>query len=109
MNMESQETITRKFYKESLHQVISSFTKNNLPLESLPKNSIQELVQKVTEDINFLEDRIERVKDAHMTNPIVLQTYENMLESRRAVLNWLEESGLKVVNDSEKLDQQKAG
>ncbi len=48
---------------------------------------------KVMEDIGFLRDRIERIKKLHTPNSTVLKTYESMLASREAVLNWLKESG----------------
>lgn len=61
---------------------------------SKPMNSPvdpESVKQKVIEDINFLRDRIEHIKRTRMAenNPLILQTYESMLESRLAVLDWL--------------------
>lgn len=51
-------------------------------------NSI-EVAAKVQNDVDFLLDRIEHLQQQLNPNPIVLQTYKEMLESRQAVLNWL--------------------
>ena len=51
-------------------------------------NSI-EVAAKVQNDVDFLLDRIEHLQRQLNPNPIVLQTYKEMLESRQAVLNWL--------------------
>lgn len=52
-----------------------------------------EVVKKVKEDILFLQDRIERMKNADSPNLTMLKNYESMLESRSALLQWLEENG----------------
>lgn len=44
---------------------------------------------KVQSDINFLLSRIALLRRQPNPNPIVLETYEQMLESRQAVLDWL--------------------
>jgi hypothetical protein len=51
------------------------------------------LAVKIKQDINFLRDRIERVKRLHTPNSSVLRTYESMLSTRLAVLDWMRENG----------------
>ncbi len=48
-----------------------------------------EVAEKVQNDVDFLLARIEHLQQQLNPNPIVLQTYKEMLESRQAVLNWL--------------------
>ncbi|HSC69554.1 MAG TPA: hypothetical protein VLC79_17810 [Cellvibrio sp.] len=48
-----------------------------------------EVAEKVQNDINFLLARIEHLQQQSNPNPVVLQTYREMLESRQAVLDWL--------------------
>lgn len=48
-----------------------------------------EVAEKVQNDINFLLTRIEHLQQQPNPNPVVLQTYREMLESRQAVLEWL--------------------
>ena len=48
-----------------------------------------EVAEKVQNDINFLLARIEHLQLQPNPNPVVLQTYREMLESRQAVLDWL--------------------
>lgn len=55
--------------------------------------SQQAIARKVQEDILFLNDRIERIKRLQTPNSSVLKTYQAMVESRQAVLQWLRESG----------------
>lgn len=55
--------------------------------------SISALAAKVIEDIQFLQDRIERVKKLQTPNTTVLKTYESMLHSRQQVLVWLQANG----------------
>lgn len=63
----------------------------------LPPNgedmSVSALAAKVTEDIQFLMDRIERVKNLQTPNTTVLKTYQSMLKSRQEVLVWLQANG----------------
>lgn len=51
------------------------------------------IAAKVVEDINFLQDRIERIKRLQTPNSTVLKTYQSMLESRQSVLEWLKDNG----------------
>ena len=48
-----------------------------------------EVAEKVQADISFLLSRIALLKEQSNPNPVVLQTYQEMLESRQAVLDWL--------------------
>lgn len=48
-----------------------------------------EVAEKVQNDINFLLARIEHLQQQPNPNPVVLHTYQEMLESRKAVLEWL--------------------
>jgi hypothetical protein len=48
-----------------------------------------EVAEKVQNDINFLLARIDHLQQQLNPNPVVLQTYREMLESRQAVLEWL--------------------
>lgn len=47
------------------------------------------IAAKVSQDIAFLNDRLERLKRSSTPNPQVLKIYQDMLESREAVLTWL--------------------
>ena len=49
-----------------------------------------EVAEKVLNDINFLLARIDHLQQQPNPNPVVLQTYKDMLQSRQAVLEWLE-------------------
>lgn len=51
------------------------------------------IADKVKEDILFLQDRIDRIKKLQTPNSTVLKTYQSMLESREAVLQWLRDNG----------------
>lgn len=48
-----------------------------------------EVAEKVQNDINFLLARIDHLRQQPNPNPVVLHTYQEMLESRQAVLEWL--------------------
>lgn len=48
-----------------------------------------DVAEKVQSDINFLLARIEHLRAQPSPNPVVLQTYREMLDSRQAVLDWL--------------------
>lgn len=61
-----------------------------------------EVAAKVQADISFLLSRITLLKEQPNPNPVVLQTYQEMLESRQAVLDWL-------MQDPKSPDQKAAG
>jgi hypothetical protein len=58
----------------------------------------EEIAQKVRSDIAFLSDRLILLENQHQPNPIVIQTYQGMLESRQAVLAWLLQDNKKASN-----------
>ena len=53
----------------------------------------EEVIEKVIEDINFLQGRIDHIKRSALAinNPSIIATYESMLQSRESVLAWLQE------------------
>lgn len=60
-----------------------------------------EVAEKVQSDIDFLLTRIDHLQQQANPNPVVLQTYKEMLESRQAVLDWLvhdQTSAAKVIH-----------
>lgn len=60
----------------------------NLSIGDLQVNS-EEVARKVELDIAFLTDRLARMEQQRSPNPVIIQTYKDMLDSRYAVLNWL--------------------
>ncbi len=56
---------------------------------------------KVEQDIAFLQHRISLMKKQTAPNKIVLETYENMLKSRKAVLTWLHEGATNINTQTE--------
>ncbi len=58
----------------------------NIGTEAFNSN---EVAAKVQADISFLLSRITLLKEQPNPNPVVLQTYQEMLVSRQAVLDWL--------------------
>jgi hypothetical protein len=44
---------------------------------------------KVEQDIDFLQNRISLMQKQAKPNQVVIEIYENMLRSRKAVLSWL--------------------
>lgn len=59
----------------------------------------QDVANKVQSDIVFLESRIALLQQQPNPNPMVVQTYEQMLESRQAVLGWLQQNEVQVALD----------
>ena len=51
---------------------------------------------KVEQDINFLQNRILLMQQLSTPNHVVLEIYENMLRSRKAVLAWLHDGGNQI-------------
>ncbi len=64
-----------------------------------------EVAEKVQADISFLLSRIALLNQQPNPNPVVLQTYQEMLESRQAVLDWLTQGA----KDQQELNQQALG
>ncbi|QEY11342.1 hypothetical protein D0B88_03160 [Cellvibrio sp. KY-YJ-3] len=59
----------------------------------------QDVAHKVQSDIQFLESRIALLREQTNPNPQVLQIYAQMLESRQAVLGWLNQSEMQKALD----------
>lgn len=49
------------------------------------------IARKLLQDIAFLSDRIERLKGQSVPNAQTLKVYQEMLDSRYAVLDWLDQ------------------
>lgn len=60
----------------------------------------EEVARKVEEDIAFLSERLDLLEQQSKPNAVILQTYRDMLESRRAVLDWLRQ-GDKTHSDAQ--------
>lgn len=60
----------------------------NLSIGETLVNS-EEVARKVELDIAFLTDRLARMEQQRSPNPVIIQTYKDMLDSRYAVLHWL--------------------
>ena len=54
-------------------------------------NEMSHVQLKVSQDVAFLQHRIQLMKKQAKPNAIVIETYENMLKSRKAVLAWMED------------------
>lgn len=52
---------------------------------------IDEISKKIEQDVRFLRHRIYSLKNQARPNTVIIQTYEDMLQSRLSVLNWLED------------------
>jgi hypothetical protein len=61
-----------------------------------------DVAEKVQNDINFLLSRIDHLNQQLNPNPVVLQTYCEMLESRQAVLNWLAQNQVTAMAPEQK-------
>jgi len=57
--------------------------------ESVRSDSV---TAKVSQDIAFLTDRLGRLESQSKPNPEVIKVYRDMLDSRYAVLEWLNQS-----------------
>lgn len=57
------------------------------------------MAKKVMEDIQFLQDRIDRIKQLQTPNSSVLKTYQSMLASREEVLTWIQINHKNQVGD----------
>ena len=45
--------------------------------------------KRLNQDIAFLTDRIERLNRQRSPNPKVIKVYQDMLDTRHSVLNWI--------------------
>lgn len=55
------------------------------------RHKVETIFKKMEEDVQFLTQRINVLKQQHSPSEIVLKTYEAMLESRLSILGWLSE------------------
>lgn len=60
--------------------------------------SSQEIATKIAADIQFLQTRLQALNAEENPNPVILDTYQGMLESRQALLDWLLQSQRKASN-----------
>lgn len=67
--------------------MIAEHDHNSLLIARTPDTSA--VRNKVEDDIAFLTARIQRIESHPHPNPIVLKTYQELLNSRIAVLKWL--------------------
>lgn len=81
----AERTITDNGYTAYKDQEINVTT---LSIGNMELNS-EEVARKVEEDIAFLSERLHLLEQQSKPNAVILQTYKDMLESRRAVLDWL--------------------
>lgn len=58
----------------------------------------EEVALKVEADIAFLNDRLRLLRHQNNPNPVIIETYQGMLESRQALLAWLLQENKKVSN-----------
>jgi len=45
--------------------------------------------EKLNQDIEFLTDRIERLNRQRSPNPKIIKVYQDMLDTRHSVLDWI--------------------
>lgn len=69
--------------KGARHQLARSHHRINFSAET----------SKLTEEINFLRDRVNKIKSFKSPNPGMLDIYQTMLNDRETVLSRLQESG----------------
>lgn len=67
---------------------MTSHFHNNTSVTSCTKDTVLVRI-KVEEDIAFLQARITLLEKHPRPNRVVLETYQNMLNSRMSVLKWL--------------------
>ena len=66
-----------------------------LSIGNIEHNS-EDVARKVEGDIAFLTERLHLLEQQKKPNPVILQTYKDMLESRHAVLQWLRQGTAQV-------------
>jgi len=50
---------------------------------------VSAVANKIDQDINFLEEKLEKIQRSLDPNEVIRKTYETMLESRKNVRQWL--------------------
>ena len=58
------------------------------------EHNSEDVAIKVEHDIAFLTERMQLLEQQSQPNTVILQTYRDMLESRRAVLQWLRQGSI---------------
>lgn len=58
----------------------------------------EEIAHKVEADVAFLADRLQLLNQQRNPNPVIIETYKGMLESRQDLLAWLAQETKKVSN-----------
>jgi hypothetical protein len=58
----------------------------------------EDILQKVESDVAFLTDRLQLLSTQNNSNPVIIETYQGMLESRQDLLAWLLQDAKKVSN-----------
>jgi hypothetical protein len=56
------------------------------------EHNSEDIARKVEGDIAFLTERLQLLQQQNKPNAVILQTYQDMLESRHAVLQWLRQN-----------------
>ncbi len=67
----------------------------NIGQEAIPS---REIAAKIEADIAFLEERLFTLLEQESPNPVIVDTYKAMLESRQALLDWLLQNERKASN-----------
>ncbi len=63
------------------------------------EHNCEEVARKVETDIEFLAERLQLLEKQNKPNPVIIQTYKDMLVSRRSVLNWLRQTDTNTDQD----------
>ncbi len=64
------------------------------------EHNSEDVARKVESDIAFLTERLHLLEQQQKPNPVILQTYKDMLESRNAVLHWLRQDTIQIAAQS---------
>jgi hypothetical protein len=75
-----------------------------LSIGNVEHNS-EDVARKVESDIAFLTERLHLLEQQQKPNPVIVQTYKDMLESREAVLHWLRQDTARIQDSSQRAEQ----
>ena len=64
------------------------------------EHNSEDVARKVESDIAFLTERLHLLEQQQKPNPVIVQTYKDMLESRNAVLHWLRQDTVQIAGQS---------
>ncbi|WP_075184948.1 hypothetical protein [Teredinibacter haidensis] len=73
---------------------VDSNTPDKLLAVGQQRIHVNAVTTKISDDIAFLRDRIQRMEAMKAPNETVLNTYRAMLASRQSVLKWLKEHNM---------------